>query len=31
VLGGSNTFQMQYRASGGTATFATRRINVVPF
>lgn len=28
---GNNTFQMQYRVSGGTGTFATRRINVVPF
>jgi len=28
---GSNTFQMQYRVSGGTGTFATRRLNVLPF
>ncbi len=28
---GSNTFTMAYRVSGGTGTFATRRINVVPF
>lgn len=28
---GSNTFTMSYRVSGGTGTFATRRINVVPF
>lgn len=28
---GSNTFSMAYRVSGGTGTFATRRINVVPF
>lgn len=28
---GSNTFTMAYRVSGGTGTFATRRINVIPF
>jgi hypothetical protein len=28
---GSNVFTMAYRVSGGTGTFATRRINVVPF
>jgi hypothetical protein len=28
---GSNTFTEQYRVSGGTGTFAARRINVVPF
>lgn len=31
LTSGVNTFQMQYRASGGTATFASRRLNVVPF
>lgn len=31
LTAGSNTFQMQYRVSGGTGTFATRRLNVVPF
>jgi hypothetical protein len=28
---GTNTFMMQYRVSGGTGTFASRRIDVVPF
>jgi hypothetical protein len=28
---GSNIFTMNYRVSGGTGTFASRRINVVPF
>jgi hypothetical protein len=28
---GSNTLSMAYRVSGGTGTFASRRINVVPF
>jgi len=28
---GSNTFTMSYRVSGGTGTFATRRLSVVPF
>jgi hypothetical protein len=28
---GSNVFTMAYRVSGGTGTFASRRINVVPF
>lgn len=31
LTAGSNTFTMSYRVSGGTGTFATRRINVVPF
>ena len=31
LTAGSNTFTEQYRVSGGTGTFATRRINVVPF
>lgn len=32
LTAGSNTFQMQYRVSGGTGTFGTpRRLNVVPF
>lgn len=31
LTAGVNTFQMQYRVSGGTGTFATRRLNVVPF
>lgn len=31
LAAGVNTFQMQYRVSGGTGTFATRRLNVVPF
>lgn len=31
LTAGSNTFQMQYRVSGGTGTFATRRLNVVAF
>lgn len=31
LTGGSNTFTAKYRASGGTATFANRRITVMPF
>ena len=32
LTAGSNTFTMNYRiSSAGTATFATRRINIVPF
>lgn len=31
LTAGSNTFTMNYRVSGGTGTFASRRINVVPF
>jgi hypothetical protein len=31
LTAGVNTFQMQYRVSGGTGTFATRRLNVCPF
>src|SRR5690242_16224175 len=31
LTAGVNTFQMQYRVSGGTGTFASRRLNVVPF
>jgi hypothetical protein len=31
LTAGTNTFTMQYRVSGGTGTFSTRRINVVPF
>lgn len=31
LTAGSNTFTMSYRVSGGTGTFATRRLNVVPF
>lgn len=31
LTSGVNTLQMQYRVSGGTGTFATRRLNVVPF
>lgn len=31
LTAGSNTFTEQYRVSGGTGTFASRRINVVPF
>ena len=31
LTAGSNTFTVQYRVSGGTGTFAARRINVVPF
>ena len=31
LTAGSNTFTMNYRVSGGTGTYATRRINVVPF
>lgn len=28
---GSNTFTMKYRVSGGTGTYTTRRIGVIPF
>jgi hypothetical protein len=31
LTAGSNTFQMQYRVTGGTGTFAARRIDVVLF
>jgi len=31
VNAGSNTFTAKYRASGGTASFANRRITVMPF
>lgn len=31
LTGGNNTFTAKYRASGGTATFANRRITVMPF
>lgn len=31
LTAGVNTFAMQYRVSGGTGTFASRRLNVVPF
>jgi hypothetical protein len=31
LTAGTNTFQMQYRVSGGTGTYASRRLNVVPF
>lgn len=31
LTAGVNTFQMQYRVSGGTGTYASRRLNVVPF
>jgi hypothetical protein len=31
VVAGTQAFQMQFRVSGGTGTFASRRINVVPF
>jgi hypothetical protein len=31
LTAGSNNFQMNYRVSGGTGTFASRRVNVVPF
>lgn len=31
LTAGVNTFQMQYRVSGGTGTFASRRLNCVPF
>lgn len=31
LTAGSNTFTMQYRVTGGTGTFANRRLNVVPF
>lgn len=31
LTAGVNTFQMQYRVSGGTGTFASRRLNIVPF
>ncbi len=31
LTAGVNNFQMQYRVSGGTGTFATRRLNVCPF
>jgi hypothetical protein len=31
LTAGSNTFTMSYRVSGGTGTFSTRRINVIPF
>lgn len=31
LTGGSNTFTSKYRASGNTASFANRRITVMPF
>lgn len=31
LTSGSTTFKMKYRASAGTATFANRRISVIPF
>jgi hypothetical protein len=31
LTAGSNNFQMNYRVSGGTGTFASRRVDVVPF
>jgi hypothetical protein len=31
LTAGVNTFAMSYRVSGGTGTFATRRLSVVPF
>jgi hypothetical protein len=31
LTGGTNTFTAKYRASGGTASFANRRITVMPF
>ena len=31
LTAGSNTFKMKYRTSAGTATFANRRIVVIPF
>lgn len=31
LTAGTNTFAMSYRVSGGTGTFATRRLNCVPF
>lgn len=31
LTAGNNTFQMQYRASGGTASFGNRRLAVLPF
>ena len=31
LTAGTNTLSMSYRVSGGTGTFATRRLNCVPF
>lgn len=31
LTAGSTTFKMKYKASAGTATFANRRISVIPF
>jgi hypothetical protein len=31
LVSGSNTFRMKYRVNGGTGTFSSRRLSVIPF